>query len=208
MSRLSKESIEKIKFLRSQGQSVPEISSSLNIPKTTVFYHSQGVQILPEFISSWAGKRGGSRKKKLQLEAAAFGEGKKLVGNLSQKEKLLFLSALYWAEGSKKDFGLSNTDPELIKVYVDGLRQVLGVQDHQLRVSVRIYEDLNREKCLSFWSGIVGIPAENFVNVNVLSGKKKGKLEYGMCRIRVTKGGDLLKKVIGINKAVVFSLSS
>lgn len=27
----------------------------------------------------------------------------------------------------------------------------------------------------------------------ILKGKKKGKLEYGMCRIRVTKGGYLLK---------------
>jgi hypothetical protein len=156
----------------------------------------------------WAGKRGGSRKKKLKLQLEALNEAKRFLRSPSDRDKLLFLSALYWAEGSKNDFGLSNTDPDLIRVFVDGLRSVLGVSDDKLRISVRIYEDLDRERCLMYWSSIVGIPKENFINVNVLSGKKKGKLEYGMCRVRVLKGGDLLKKLKGINQAMAESLSS
>lgn len=205
--QLAKEKIDKIKLLRSQGFSLPEISNQVKVPKTTVFRYIQGVNMLPEFLSTWRGKRGGSIKRKLQKEQKALEEGKKLVGQLSSKEKLLFISALYWAEGSKKDFGLSNTDPALIKVFIEGLKDIFGLKQNELKVSVRIYEDLDREKCLAFWSNITGIPKENFINVNVLPGKKKGKLEYGMCRIRVTKGGDLLKKIIGINKAVFANLS-
>ncbi len=201
--RLTLKTIQKIKFLRSQGNSLPEISEKLCIPKTTVFRYVQGVKILPEFLTTWSIKRGGSRKRKLLKETRAFEEGKKLVKKLSNKEKILFLSALYWAEGNKKGFDLSNTDPALIKVYVNGLREVFGVNDDRFRVSIRLYEDLDKEKCLLFWSQIVNIPKEKILGVDILSGKKKGKLEYGMCRIRILKGGDLLKKVNGINKAVI-----
>lgn len=122
--------------------------------------------------------------------------------SLTDREKTLFISALYWGEGSKKDFGLSNTDPNMIKVFVTILKQTLGITDDRLRVSVRIFEDLDKDKSLGFWSKVVGIPKEKFVSVNVLDGKKKGKLVYGMCSIRVKKGGDLLKKLAGINKII------
>ncbi|OGG14124.1 hypothetical protein A2773_05230 [Candidatus Gottesmanbacteria bacterium RIFCSPHIGHO2_01_FULL_39_10] len=193
---------EKIVYLRKHGYSLPEISILTKIPKTTAFRYLQGVQVLPEYRTAWLGKRGGSRKRMYLKEKAAYEEGVKFVQSLSIRDKLLFLSALYWAEGSKKDFGLSNTDPDLIKVFVSILRDVLGISVHALRVSVRIYEDLDKEKCLDFWSNIVGIPKEKFVNVNILKGKKKGKLEYGMCRVRILKGGDILKKIKGINRAV------
>lgn len=201
--RLGSSTIEKIRKLRSHGHSLPEISEELRVPKTTVFRYIKGVEILPEFLTTWSIKRGGSRKRKLLKETKAFEEGKKLVGKLSRKEKFLFLCALYWAEGSKKDFGLSNTDPALIKIFVRGLREVFGIEDERLRVSLRLYEDLDKGKCLSFWSQIVNIPKEKFISINILEGKKKGKLEHGMCRVRVIKGGDLLKKVNGINKAVI-----
>jgi len=208
MTRLSKEKILKIKSLRSHGYSLPEIGKTLNIGKTTAFYHIKNVKILPEFMNEWINKRGGSKKLKLTKENLAFEAGKKLINKLSDKEKLLFLCALYWAEGNKKDFILTNSDPDLIKVFIDGLRRVLGVCDDRIQVSLRLYADINKEKSLSFWSKIAKIPKEKFLNIYILPGKKKGKLEYGMCRIRVRKGGDLLKKIFGINKAIVYNLLS
>jgi hypothetical protein len=205
--KVAPEIIDKIRSLRSKGYSLPEISIAVETPKTTVLRYIKDVQILPEYIANWAGKRGGSKKKKLLQERQAFENGKDLVGIPSEKEQMLFLAALYWAEGSKGGFGLSNTDPELIRLFVNGLRNIFHISDERLRISIRIYEDLDREDCLNFWSSIVGIEKDKFVSVNVLSGKKKGKLLYGMCRVRVTKGALLLKKIIGINKAMVSSLS-
>ena len=113
---------------------------------------------------------------------------------------MLYISALYWGEGSKRDFGLSNTDPELIRVFIEGLREVFKIDEDRFRISIRIFEDMDKDKCLDFWSNIVGIAKDKFVNVDVLKGKKNGKLEFGMCRVRVTKGADLLKQIKGINK--------
>lgn len=149
------------------------------------------------------GKRGGSKKRKLLKLKHAFDEGRKTIGKLSYKEKLLFLSALYWAEGTKKDFALSNTDPDLIRVFVCLVKEILGVNDDRFRISIRLYEDLDQNKSLSFWSKVVNMPKEKFVNINILPGKKNGKLQYGMCRVRITNGGDLLKRIMGVNKAVV-----
>lgn len=200
--RLTKDEIGKIKQLRSRGYSLPEISRELSIAKTTVFVYLKDVEILPEFKAQWLGKRGGSKKRQLAKEAQALKYVKEQIKNVSYKEKLLFISALYWAEGSKKDCGLSNTDPNLIKVYINGLREVFKIEDDRFRISIRIYEDLNKDKCLNFWSNVVNIPKEKFVNVNVLKGKKFGKLKYGMCRIRVSKGGDILKRLIAVNKVI------
>lgn len=192
--------ILKIQDLRSKGYSIPEISQGLDMPKTTVFKYVQNIAILPQFIKEWEIKRGGSKKRQLIKEEKAFFEAKKLIGKLSNKEKILFISALYWAEGNKKDFMLSNTDPDLIGVFINVLREVFDIEDDRFRISIRIYEDMNKQKCLNFWSKVVGIPKKSFQNVSILYGKKKGKLEYGMCRVRITKGGDLLKKIKAINK--------
>ncbi len=206
-NKFGKEVIEKIKFLRQQGYSLPEINRETGVSKTTVLRYIQGVEILPEFINTWFGKRGGSRKRKFLKESNALEEAKNIIQELTQREILLFTAALYWGEGSKKEFGLSNTDPALIKVFMEGIKKVFGLSQQDFRVSVRIYEDLDKEKCLSFWSQITGIPKEYFINVNVLTGKRKGKLQYGMCRVRISKGGDLLKRIHAINKVVHSQMS-
>lgn len=194
--------VHKIKLLRSQGYSIIEIGKELKRPKTTIFRYIQGVEILPEFLKNWTGKRGGSRKRKILKEIKSLEEAKGLIRELSYREKFILLSALYWGEGSKKDFGLSNTDPNLIRVFITCLNDVFKIDKTKLRVSIRIYEDLDREKCLNFWSNVTGVKKENFINVNVLLGKKKGKLEHGMCRVRVVKGGDFLKSIVSINKVI------
>ncbi len=207
MKKVTQEMAYKIRLLRSKGYSVPEISKEVPVSKTTVLRYVKGVEILPEYLSEWAGKRGGSRKIRLQKELKAYEEGKKFISELSEREKMFFLCALYWAEGNKKDFSLSNTDPRLIKVFVECMRDVFKLDNNNFFINVRLYEDLDEEKSLDFWSKVVKISKNNLKGVNILKGKKKGKLEHGMCRVRIAKGGDFLKKIMGINKAVFESLS-
>lgn len=207
MRKVNSEILEKIRFLRSKGYSVPEISKEVPVSKTTVLRYVRGVEILPEYLSEWAGKRGGSRRIKLHKDAKALEEAKKFVNKLSDREKMLFVCALYWAEGTKSDFSLSNTDPDLVKVFVECMRSVFKLEDNKFFINVRLYEDLDREKSLEFWSKVVRIPKENLKGVNILQGKKKGKLEYGMCRVRIAKGSSLLRQIMSVNKAIFESLS-
>lgn len=200
--RLSAQTKEEIKNLRQKGWSLNEIKNKLGVGQGTVFRYIQDIQVLPKYKRLWFGKRGGSRKRKKLAEIEASLKARKLITFLSRKEMTIFLSALYWAEGNKKDFIFTNTDPEMIKIFVHGLEEILGISKDQIRVSIRIYEDLDKEKCLDFWSKIVGIPKNRFVNTNVLKGKKQGKLLYGMCRIRITKGANMLKYIAAVRKRI------
>lgn len=206
-ARIDSTKIQKIKDLRQKGYSLPDISKQLTIAKTTVFRHTRKVEILPEFISVWEAKRGGSRLRKTRLDSEADQEAKHFVNKLSKREKLLFLSALYWAEGNKKDLILTNTDANLVKVFMNAARETLGVTEDRFHISIRLYEDLSREKSLLFWSEVTKIPKEKFISVHILPGKKKGKLEFGMCRVRITKGVLILKKINAINKFIAELIS-
>ena len=206
--RLTPETIKKIHKLRRKGLSLNEIKAEIPVGYGTVFRYIQGVQILPKYRKWWFGKRGGSIKRKIIAENEAQKKASTVIRNLSNKEKLILLASIYWAEGTKKDFDLSNTDPEMIKVFVYGLEKILGIPKSSLRISIRTYEDLDKQKCLAYWSKIVGVSPENFVNVDVLKGKKNGKLSYGMCRIRIRKGGNMLKYMAALKRRIIETYSS
>lgn len=185
--RISPEKINLMKKLRSEGWSLPEIHKEVGCGYGSVFRYIKDTQVSPFFIDKWRGKWGGSVKRKEEREKMAYEKAKKEVSNLSKKEKLLFMTALYWAKGGKKDFNFTNSDPKMIKIFVDGLKEILKVDQNDTRASIRIYEDLDRNKCLNYWSKITKIPVDKFVSIDVLKGKKSGKLTYGLCRIRIKK---------------------
>ncbi|HEX6977336.1 MAG TPA: hypothetical protein VF185_03190 [Patescibacteria group bacterium] len=194
--------------MRSQGKSLPEINKMLNVSYGTVYRYMKDVEILPEFREEWEFKKKGSIRRKMLAEKDASIKAKALITNLSTKEIAIIISALYWAEGTKSDFSLTNSDPQLIKLFINGLKKIFNIEAERFRLSVRVYEDLNVEKCINFWSIITGLPKQNFVGIDILKGKKTGKLEYGICRVRVLKGGDMLKYLKAIkNELVGYSLS-
>lgn len=189
---LAKTKINRIIYLRKRGCSLPEIRRITSCGSGTIFKYIQGVEILPEFKELWKNKRKSSVFRMIQEQKKAQEEAKKLIKRVGRKEKAIIAACLYWAEGAKKDFSLTNTDPSLIKTFIECLNE-LGVKKEKLTINLRIYEDLDREEVCNFWSKVVGIPKEKIMYVNVLKGKKKGKLKYGMCRVRVVKGAYFLK---------------
>lgn len=108
---------------------------------------------------------------------------------------------LYWGEGAKRDLSFCNSDPGMIRMFAHCLLQ-MGVNKEDLKITVRIYEDIEKRNAVSFWSRTLGMPVKQISNVNVLKGRKKGKLKYGMCRIRVRKGGFYLKTLQSIIQLV------
>ena len=189
---LTKKEVKRIIQLRKHGHSLPEVRRITGHGSSTVLKYIRGVKILPKFQELWRSKRKSSVFRAIRAWRNAREQAEKTIGKIGKKEKIIIATSLYWAEGAKKDLSLSNTDPALVKVFVECLEE-LKVRKENLKVTIRIYDDLDREKVLNFWSKIIGIPKKNISNINVLRGKKKGKLKYGMCRIRVPKGGDLLK---------------
>lgn len=202
MQKINTDKIGQIIELRKHGLSFPEISSKLSIPKTTVFRYAHKIPIQKQYYRRWFERRHSSKIMSAKQWSVAETKASQLLQTINNKELALFGAALYWAEGSKKDFGLSNTDPAMITVFLYILRKIFHVPDNDIKISIRIYEDLNRNACIRFWSKTTGIKLGRKTSINVLRGSKKGKLQYGMCRVRIKKGGMLLKEIHAINKRV------
>ena len=201
--RLTEEVKSEIKKLRSQGWSLPELRRKFGIGNGTVMRYIQGVEILPEYKDFWLQKRKSSVNRKVLAENKAYNKALKTITSLKDKERELILASLYWGEGGKGDFNLTNTDPDLIRVFVKGLTEIYNIPVSKIRLSLRLYEDLDRDKCIDYWSQITGVPKENYRSVNVLVGKKLGKLMYGMCRLRIEKGGDMLKYLKALRRRII-----
>ena len=190
---LTKEEILKMTSLRQTGHSINEIQRILLRGKGTISRYLKCVKVLPEYQDIIKAKQGASKSRSKKLWDEAHQKAKEALKRIiNKKTKLLIAAMLYWGEGTKKDFSLSNTDPKLIKTFVECLKS-LGVSNTDFRITIRTYEDLNKTRVINYWTRLIGIPRKQILNVNVLKGKKKGKLQYGMCRIRVTRGGTYLK---------------
>lgn len=200
--RLTTNQISEIKKLRRMGFSLPEISSKLGIGRGTAFRHIKGVDILRKYKPIWLAKRKGSIKRKIEADRIATFKAKKEISTLNNKEKLILLSSLYWAEGAKKDFNLTNSDPLMIRVFVDGMRQIFNVDESRFKLNIRIYEDMDVKLCVRYWLKITNLSSDNISSVNILKGKKVGKLQYGLCRVRITKAGDMLKYMVAVRNRV------
>lgn len=116
---------------------------------------------------------------------------------------MLFLAALYWGEGTKKDLSLTNSDPDLIRIFLNIIRSCLNIPNGKIRINIRIYEDMDKDKCIKFWLHATSLDTKNISCINILKGKKSGKLEYGICRLRALKGGSMLKYFKAIKEEVI-----
>lgn len=184
--------IRKIIQLRREGRSIPEIQQITGHGKTTIFRYVQGVQILPRFMKYWENRRRSSTYRMMSEFKKAEIEAQSIIQSSKNLNKIIGAVCLYWAEGAKRDFSLSNTDPRLIKIFVECI-SIFGVSKDHLRITLRLYEDLNSRLAIDYWAGVIGVPKTQITNINILKGKKKGKLKYGMCRVRIIRGGYLLK---------------
>ncbi len=200
MRSLDDKIISRIKNLRREGFSIPEISRKLGCSKSTALRYAKSVIISPSHYERWLNRRNASKIISENNWINAYRKAESRIGSITDRDLALVAASLYWAEGAKKDFTFSNTDADMIRVFIRILKKVFGVIDQDIKISLRIYEDLDKNVCLKYWSGITGIKLDKNTSVDILFGKKKGKLQYGMCRIRIRKGGLLLKEFYAMKR--------
>lgn len=192
----------KAEELRREGKSYKEINSLLYIPKSTLsdwFKFSDWSKIIKRKNINKEKQRSKIRICKLNTK-----RGKDLSNLYKEAEKEalielenlkyfpLFIAGLviYWGEGekiSKHQVRVSNTDFEMIKMFYKFLRDVCGVENKKIRVSLLLYPDLNENECIKIWREKTGIKKENFNASVVIHGRHKTKrVRYGVCIIGVS----------------------
>ena len=195
---IPKATVHKIIKLRKTGHSLPEIKLIVGHSGATVFKYTRGIKVLSKFRDSWRGKWGGSSRRSLRRwEDSRKMAEQLMILPLKKRDLLLILACLYWGEGTKKELNLINSDPKLISTFVFCL-QTLGIQRKDLKITVRIYEDINRSQAIRYWADVLNISKNKIMGVNILGGKKKGKLPYGMCRVRVKKSAVHFKLIMSM----------
>ncbi|MEK9180115.1 MAG: hypothetical protein AAB897_01765 [Patescibacteria group bacterium] len=172
-----------------------------SVPKTTVWHHVHRLKISPKYSKILKGKQGGSRKRaQAEREKAALEADKIMAG--PNKYYCVILAMLYWAEGnSKRGCIFTNTNGEMVKMYIKLLRARYGVNRNALSITVRYFTGMNRNRCVKYWSRCTGVN-KNKIRAYYNDGGKRGKTTYGICRIAVKKGGHLLNVIQSIIKSV------
>lgn len=92
---------------------------------------------------------------------------------MSQK-RLTIALMLWWCEGTKRrrdkrwknaylyPIEITNTNPRIIKIFTDFLREDLKVPNGKLKGQIQIHEGDNQEKVEKYWSKILDIPRSQF----------------------------------------------
>lgn len=220
---------EKAIKLRKEGKTYSEILKEIPIAKSTLSLWLRDVglskrqhQVLTrkKLIAS---KRGGIAKKLQRLnrikliKERAFND----IKHISNRELWLIGIVLYWAEGSKEKeyhpgsrLNFSNSDSNMIKLYLKWLKEVCKVPEHRIELEIYIHENSknNIEKVKKYWSEVTSTPLHNFNKIYYKKNKIKtnrrntGDLYYGGIRVTVKSSSDLVRQVAGWTEAIYKSV--
>jgi len=189
--KTSEKDIAEIIRLRKSGLSLDSIHKIVPQGKTTIFTYIKDVKVDFDLRGT------GSKNKALDEWQKSKKDAVSLLRKFSKQSKLFVLAALYWGEGNKSELNLINGDSELIRVFICSLRS-LGVKDDDLKISLRLYEDLDHKIAKEFWSKVTGVSVSKVLVGEIIRGKKMGRLKYGMCRVRVRKSHYYFKLIMSM----------
>ncbi len=199
---------KRAEILRSKGRSFGEIAKELSVGKSTARFWTGKIKLKPkdkarlytkkiEILSSGLNSSKARRQREIdKIVASAEKEIDDAIGDGAYK---LIGAMLYWAEGNKtKQFALTNSDPLLVKFFIDWASRVFAVSPKNFKAYLNIHSEQNDSQIKKFWAELTGIPIENFGKSFIKpAGKnfKKNLLYYGTIKIRLICGGDTLQRL-------------
>ena len=189
---------------RGRAMSVKEIARLVGVAPSSVSLWVRDVALTPDQLESLRQRnpvynrqlRGVNRnaEKGRARRSAYQEEGRELARHADPL--LVAGTMLYWAEGGKRNRNaaqISNSDPEVLTLFMRFLRQCLDVPDDQIRVTCNLFADhLDRQHEIEqFWLDTLQLTrahlCKSFVNVysKYSQKKRRGMLPYGTTRVTV-----------------------
>src|SRR3989338_5997361 len=128
-----------------KGKSMQEIADILGCSLHKVAYWMEKHEI-----------KSRSRSDATYLKRNPDGDPFKLIPPKNLKDSELFGLGLglYWGEGtkaSKDSIRLGNTDPFLIKKFMDFLIRFFSIEKNDMHFGLQIFTDINSSKAMDFW---------------------------------------------------------
>ena len=190
--------------LREKGLNYNDISRSLGVSKSTLsLWFSKNEQFLAIRDKNIAKNRRESADRMVQtnltrqasmVEKCKQTKKEAVLEFEEHKANPLFYTslALYWGEGDKRskyNVRIANIDPGLVKIFSLFLEKILKVDKTRIKAGLLIYPDLDDNICQEYWSKNIGLDRANFYKTMVLpGGKKRSKLNYGVCSLGISSG--------------------
>jgi len=188
---------------REEGRSIKEIASLLGVSPSSVSRWVTDIELTAEQHAALQ-SRNGLHERQLQARAARSTKARALRAKAQAEGRQRARSAdrlyvagcmLYWAEGARNRNQLifTNSDPEMVQVYVSFLRRAFGVERDRVRLTCNLFADHEerQREIEDFWLETAGLSRNSLCRSTVnhysrhSQKKRKNKLPYGTCRIVV-----------------------
>jgi DNA-binding transcriptional regulator YdaS (Cro superfamily) len=187
--------------MRAEGRSIKEIERLLGVARSSVSRWVKDVQLGDAQRHALAARVTEGRLQAAQRKAHAArllrAEDQREGRRLAQELDGLYVAGcmLYWAEGEKNRcrLSVSNSDVELLCIFVDFLRKHFDVSSAAMRIHCHLFADhiARQREIEQFWLNALGLPAASLGKsvVNTYSKysqkKRRNKLPYGTCKLTV-----------------------
>lgn len=204
--------------LRKEGWSIRNIALHLEVSKASTSIWCRDIELTKEqkekFIAD--GHRGrllgaetNRRKKRQRIEQCNI-DALKIVGHLSERDRLIAGIALYWGEGSKKSkMSFVNSEPALVLFMLKWFQDILDVkkEDFMPRIFINEIHRPRAEKVLEFWTEFLGLKKEQFGKIVFLKMKAQKVYEnydnyYGVLALGARNSALLKYRILGLIDAL------
>jgi len=179
--------------LRGEGGSIKQIAKLLGVSQSSVSLWVKGVVISDagreklrfsqvngrKKAAETNTRRRLARERKVESDCAVL----RVKSKISRDEAKLFLSLLYWGEGSKTSnrVVMMNSDPEMIKTFANLLRKGFRVNERKVRGLLHLHSYHNRKKMINFWSMCSGVEKSKIAIYNKQESGITKKPDYKGC---------------------------
>jgi len=139
------------------------------------------------------------------------------VGALTRDELFIAGVVAYWAEGAKSKpwrnrlVRFINSDPGMILLFLAWL-DLLGITQELVAFRLAIHESADVDDALRFWSGVVGVPIEEFKRTTLKRGNPRttrrnvGEAYHGCLRVEVRRSRELNTRIRGWSEGILTNL--
>lgn len=131
--------------------------------------------------------------------------GRQDLSRMTKRDLFILGLGLYWGEGYKRgsqEWGLTNSDPNMIRVILAWLRKCYDIPIGRIgaRLTINLRYKNQTERLINMWSHETKIPLVQFGKPTFISGYNSSKLDEhtyrGTLRIKVHRGTSLRRRIL------------
>lgn len=215
---MKKELSQLARKLRKDGKSVKEIAIQLRVSPSSVsrwcsdivlsskqkmYLEKRRKEAGIKALQPWIAKNKAKKVSDIKVQSRL---GKKDIRNMSNRDLFILGLGLYWGEGYKKgsqELGFTNSDPQIICVFIEWLHRTYGIAKDRLiaRLTINIRYSKNAYKIQSHWMKVTGISEHQFTSPSFIktakdSVDKEDGTYRGTLRLKVRSGTSLRRRIL------------